>query len=164
MKRNLPALAALAMSLMSSAFVPSLKASETDKRTIITVSKPIAVQGTILPAGKYVLRLQESPSTANAIYVFNSDETQLITTVLANHAVRLKPTDNSAFSFYDSLSGEPADLHTWFYPGDESGFEFLRPQHTGAVASNAAMKAAKKTSAHSPQHTGAADPNAAGSN
>jgi hypothetical protein len=164
MKRNLPVFAALAMSLMSNAFVPSLTASELDKRTIITISQPIAVQGTILPAGKYVLRLQASPSTANAIYVFNGDETQLITTVLAIHAVRLKPADNSAFSFYDSHAGEPTALHTWFYPGDDSGFEFLEPQRTVAVASSAALKAAKKTPARSPQHTVAADPNKAGGN
>src|SRR5579864_7625308 len=140
MKRNLPVVAALAINLIGSAFVPSLKASETNKRTIITVSQPMAVQGTILPAGKYVLKLQESPSTANAIYIFNGDETRLITTVLASHTVRVKPTDNSAFSFYDSHAGEPADLHTWFYPGDDSGFEFLQPRRTLAVSSGAALK------------------------
>jgi hypothetical protein len=38
MKYNLPIFAALAISLMTSASVPSLKASEFDKKTIITVS------------------------------------------------------------------------------------------------------------------------------
>ena len=52
MKRNLPVFAALAMSLISSAFVPSLKAGEWDKKTTLTISKPVAVQGTILPAGR----------------------------------------------------------------------------------------------------------------
>jgi hypothetical protein len=37
---------------MSSAFAPSLKASETDKKTIITISQPVAVEGTLLPAGQ----------------------------------------------------------------------------------------------------------------
>jgi hypothetical protein len=164
MKRTLSVFAALAIGLMSSAFVPSLKASEMDKRTIITISQPIAVQGTILPAGKYVLKVQESPSTANAIYVFNGDETQLITTVLAIHAVRQQPADNSAFSFYDSPAGEPAALHTWFYPGDDYGFEFVQPQQTIAVASSGALRAAKKTPVRSPQHTVAADPHTAGGN
>ena len=161
MKRNLPVFAALATVLMSSSFVPSLKADEYDKRTIITISQPIDVQGTILPAGQYVLRVQDS-SSLNVVYIFNSEETQLITTVLAIHADRLQPTDKSEFSFYESRAGEPTALHTWFYPGDDSGFEFLHPQHTVAVGSSAALEAAKKTPARSPKHTVAAEPSAAG--
>src|ERR1700692_4650675 len=100
MKRNLPVFAALAMSLISSAFVPSLKAGEWDKKTTLTISKPVAVQGTILPAGQYVLRVQDSSSLQDVVFIFNSDETQLITTVLTIHANRLQPTDKSDFSFY----------------------------------------------------------------
>ena len=162
MKRNLPVFAALAMSLISSAFVPSLKAGEWDKKTTITISQPVAVQGTILPAGQYVLRVQDSSSLRDVVYIFNSEETQLITTVLAIHAGRLQPTDKSEFSFYESRAGEPTALHTWFYPGDDSGFEFLQPQHTVAVGSSAALEAAKKTPTRSPKHTVAAEPNAAG--
>ena len=61
-KRYASVFAALAMSLVSSAFVPSLKASETDEKTIITISGPVAVEGTILPAGRYVLKLDSSGS------------------------------------------------------------------------------------------------------
>jgi hypothetical protein len=138
MRRYLPVFAALATSLMSSAFVPSLKASESDEKTIITISQPIDVQGTILPAGQYVLKLQDSPSNRSFIYVFNSEETRLMTTVLAIQAYRLDPTDKSAFSFYDSPAGRPAALHTWFYPGENSGFEFLQRNHKAAGESGAA--------------------------
>jgi hypothetical protein len=128
MKRNLPLFAALAISLMSSALVPSLKASEWNERTVITISQPVSVEGTILPAGQYVLTLQDHPSSSkDVVLVFNGDETKLITTVLAIHAYRLTPTDKSEFSFYDS-PGQPAALHTWFYPGNNSGLEFLQPQ------------------------------------
>src|SRR5580658_4234910 len=120
MKRYLPVFAALAMSLMSSALVPSLKASEEDKKTIITISQPISVEGTILPAGRYVLRLLSYSSGRNVVYVFNAKETRLITTILAIHASRLRPTDDSEFKFYDASAGQPAALHTWFYPGDDS--------------------------------------------
>ena len=135
MKRNLPVFAALAMSLISSAFVPSLKAGEWDKKTTITISQPVAVQGTVLPAGQYVLRLAESPSNKDVVYVYNGEETRLITTVLTIHAYRLQPTGKSEFSFYESPAGQPAALHTWFYPGDNSGFEFLQPHHAAAAES-----------------------------
>jgi hypothetical protein len=78
MKRYLTVFAALAMSLLSSGVVPSLKASESDKKTIITISQPVTVEGTLLPAGQYVpdaagfliepgcrLRLQQRRDTAD---------------------------------------------------------------------------------------------------
>jgi hypothetical protein len=126
MKRYLTTFAALAMSLMSSAFVPSLKASESDKKTIITISQPVTVEGTLLPAGQYVLKLQDSSPSQDVVYIFNGGETRLITTVLAIHAYRQQPTDKSKFLFYETPAGQPAALHEWFYPGENDGFEFLR--------------------------------------
>jgi len=150
MIRYLPAFAALAVSLTSSTFVLSLKASEFDKKTIITISQPVAVEDTILPAGQYVLRLLDTP-TRDVVYIFNGEETRLIKTVLAIHAERSEPTGKSDFSFYDSSAGQPAALHTWFYPGDETGFEFLRPQHMATANSNATLGATRKAPTRSSQ-------------
>src|ERR1700683_1917952 len=119
MKRYLPVFAVLAMSLMNSAFVPSLKAGESDKKTTISISQPITVKGTILPAGQYVLKLDDSLYGRDVVYIFNSKETRLITTVVALHAYRLDATDKTEFSFYESSAREPAALHTWFFPGDD---------------------------------------------
>jgi hypothetical protein len=139
MKRRLFVFAALAMCLVSSAFVHSLKASDFDKRTTITISHAVAVRDTILPPGKYVLKLQDDNlSGQNVIHIFNGEGTRLITTVLAIHAYRPEPADRSQLSFYESPSGQPAALHLWFYPGDNDGFEFLRPQHRVAGVSSAA--------------------------
>jgi hypothetical protein len=138
MKRRLPVFAALAVSLISSAFVPSLKASESDRKTIITISQPISVEGTTLPAGQYVLRLQDPSTRQDVISIFNGDETRLIATVVANHAYRIQPTGKSEFSFYKSPAGQPAALHTWYYPGDDDGWEFLRPRHAVQAQPSAA--------------------------
>ncbi len=126
MKRHFPVFAALAISLMSSAFVPSLKASESDEKTIITISQPVTVEGTVLPAGRYVLKLLDTSSKRDIVSIFNGDETELIMTVLAIHAYRLRPTGEPEFSFYNQQEGKPAALHTWFYPGESDGFEFLK--------------------------------------
>ena len=126
MNRYLPVFVALAGSLVSSAFVPSLKASESDKKTIITISQPVTVEGTLLPAGQYVLKLPDSSSSQDVVYIFNGEETRLITTALAIHAYRQQPTDKSKFLFYETPAGQPAALHEWFYPGENDGFEFLR--------------------------------------
>src|ERR1700688_926901 len=128
MTNYLPVLAALATSLMSSPFIPSLNAGEVDKKTIITISHPVAVEGTILPAGQYVLKLQEDQSSRDIVHIYDADGRRLIATVLAIHAYRLQPTGDTEFEFYDSPAGQPTALHTWFYPGDNSGFEFRQPK------------------------------------
>jgi hypothetical protein len=126
MNRYFPVFAALAISLMNSAFVPSLKASESDEKTVITISQPVTVEGTVLPAGRYVLKLLDTFSSRDVISIYNGDETQLITTVLPIHAYRPQPTGEPEFSFYEAREGRPAALHTWFYPGESSGFEFVQ--------------------------------------
>src|ERR1700720_4862140 len=113
MKYNLPVFVALTISLMSSASVAALKASEIDKKTIITISQPVAVQGTILPAGQYVLKVQDLWSTGELVGIFNGDETRLIMTVHPVHAFRHAIGDKSDFSFYNSPAGPPAALRTW---------------------------------------------------
>lgn len=124
MKHHLPVFAGLAMSLMSSVSVPSLKASELDEKTVITTSQPVTVDGILLPAGRYILKLQESPFSRSVVYIFNREENRLITAVLASYAYRPEPTDNSAFSFYEPVTGEPPALRTWFYSGATAGLEF----------------------------------------
>ena len=132
MYRYLSVFAALAVSQMTSAFVPSLKASESDKKTIITISQPIAVEETVLPAGQYVLQLQDS-TNRDLVEIFNGEGTRLITTIQAIPVYRLQPASKAELSFYESPAQHPAALHTWFYPGDNIGFEFLQPKHAATA-------------------------------
>jgi hypothetical protein len=162
MKYNLPIFSVLAISLMSGVSVPSLKASEADKKTTITISQPVAVQGTILPAGQYVLRLRDYFPMRDVVSIFNSDETRLITTVAPLHATREQLADKSEFSFYGSSEGQPVALHTWFYPGDSNGYEFLQAPNAVVAGSSANLAVAKKTPARSPRHAAAAQPSATG--
>jgi hypothetical protein len=162
MKRNLPVFAALAVGLMNSSPVASLKAGEFDKKTIITISQPVAVEGTILPSGQYVLKLQDKSQVQDVIEIFNSNETALLMKILPIHASRLQPAEKTEFSFYQASAGQPAALHTWFYPGDLTGFEFVKPRHAASAMSGEAG-AAKKTPAHLPQNAAPVEPTPAGS-
>jgi hypothetical protein len=136
MKRHLSVFAALAMCLTGSAFVPSLKASQDNKETIIKIDHQVTVRGTILAPGRYTLKVRDLNS--RVVYIYNADGTRLITAALANHAYRLEPADKSLFSFYEAPSGQPAALHLWFYPGDNDGFDFPRPKQRAATDSSAA--------------------------
>jgi hypothetical protein len=128
MFRYLPVFGALASGLLSTAFVPSLKADEWDKKTNITVSRSFAVEETVLPAGHYVLRLLNSSSTRDVVEIYDGGGTRLITTVLAIPASRREPTGDPKLSFYETPAEQPAALHTWFYAGDTLGVEFLHPK------------------------------------
>ena len=117
---------ALALALLTMTLVPSAKADEWDKKTVITVKGgAVEIQGTVLEPGKYVLKLFDSQSDRRILEVFNADETRLETTILANAAYRLEPTGDTRFTFAEVPAGQPPAISTWFYPGDNYGLQFL---------------------------------------
>jgi hypothetical protein len=124
MKHYFQLFAALVLSLMGSVFAPVAKATEWDKQTNITINEPIEIQDTVLPAGSYVIRLLDSASERYVVQIFNAAQDHLITTVMAIPTYKSTAPDNSEFKFYEIKKGQPAMLHTWFYPGDNTGFEF----------------------------------------
>jgi hypothetical protein len=135
MFRYLQASALLGASLVG-ALVPSLKADDWDKKTIITINEQVAVEGVVLPPGEYVLKLLGSPSNRQIVEIFNRDETHLIGTELAISAYRLEPSGGTRVTFYETPAGQLPALRTWFYSGDRTGIEFLPPQAAAAAKAN----------------------------
>src|SRR5271154_3751648 len=131
MRSYLSTVPVLALSVMGM-FAPTVKADERDKKTNITIDQAIEVEGTVLPAGSYVLKLVE-PSDRHLVSIWNEDENRLITTVFPIPTYRLQPPDNSEFRFFESAVGQPPALHTWFYPGDQTGFEFRKAHGPATV-------------------------------
>lgn len=121
------------------AFLASLatfraSADEWDKKTILTVNQTIQVRNTVLDPGQYVFRLYSSPSDRHIVQIFNADQSQLISTVLAIPKVRLEPTGDSQFSFWETPPGTAKAMRAWFYPGDNTGQEFPYPEHLKELA------------------------------
>jgi len=133
MKHYFSALSVLAFGVIG-VLAPNVKASEWDKKTNITINKPIEVEGTALPAGSYVLKLVDSPSEQHLVRILNAEENRVIATVFTIPIYKSTPADNSEFKFYESENGQPPALHTWFYPGESVGFEF-RASRGNAVES-----------------------------
>ena len=126
MMRTLFAPAALALALFTTTLVPSARADEWNKKTVITVrGGAIQIQGTVLEPGEYVLKLLDSQADRRILQIFNVDETELETTILANAAYRLEPTGDTRFTFAEQAAGKPLAMSTWFYPGDNYGLQFL---------------------------------------
>jgi hypothetical protein len=124
MKHYIPAFAALAVSFMSSALVPALKADQSNKKTEITVHQPISVEGTVLSPGSYVMKVLYSPGDQSIVQIFDAETNHLINTIFAIPAYRVAPTDEGTLEFYATRDGQPTALHTWFYSGDTNGFAF----------------------------------------
>ena len=103
----------------------NVDADEFDKKTIITTNAPIKIpNNTVLPAGKYMIRLFDTQGTRNIVQVFNEDGTRIYATFLGIPNYRLEPSDETVITFWETPSGEPLALRSWFYPGDTYGLEF----------------------------------------
>ena len=102
-----------------------------DKRTRVTFNTPVEIPGVsaqVLPAGTYVFRLMDSSSDRHIVQILNKDETHLYANVLAIPNYRLRATDKTVMTFSERRSGEPQAIRAWFYPGDNSGQEFVYPK------------------------------------
>jgi hypothetical protein len=149
MKHYLHTMAVLAVALTVSALLPSLKADEWDKKTTFTIDQSIDVQGTVLPPGSYVMKLLSTSADRDTVQIFNARENHIFATILATPTYRLTVPADTELKFYDVVTGQPPALHTWFYPGDNVGYEF------GLGRGNAAAEAARKNMAPPTSNTGA---------
>jgi hypothetical protein len=119
------------VSLVALAVSPAVKASEFDKKTIVTFSAPVEIPGVgaqVLPAGTYVFTLVDSLSDRNIVRVWNKDQTHVFATILAIPNYRLKATSKTVMTFRERAAGSPEAIRAWFYPGDNSGQEFVYPK------------------------------------
>jgi len=121
-------LAVASIGLLGVALAPSGRADEWNKKTILTVNETIQVPNKVLPPGKYVIKLLDSPSNRHVVQIFDGDETHLLTTILAIPNYRLQPTGKTVFGFWETPPGQPKALRAWFYPGDNFGQEFAYPK------------------------------------
>jgi hypothetical protein len=103
-------------------------ADESDQATTITFSQPIQIPGQVLPAGTYLFKLVDSDSDRNLVQIFNADRTVLYATVQTIETERQDPTGHTVVSLAEQGTGQPDALLKWFYPGRETGNEFLYPK------------------------------------
>jgi hypothetical protein len=148
MTRFVVAMASVGM--LGVALSSSARADEWNKKTVMTVSEPIQVPNKVLPAGTYVIKLLDSPSDRHIVQIFNADETQIQTTILAIPNYRIQPTGKTVFSFWETPPGQPKALRAWFYPGDNFGQEFAYPKSAAVQIAAVAHQQVPTTEATQP--------------
>jgi hypothetical protein len=100
-------------------------ADEENQMTKISFSEAVQVPGTVLPAGTYQFVLARNESNHNIVQIFNADGTRLYATVQTVPAERRRETDGTSITLAQRPDGQPDALVTWFYPGNDTGHEFL---------------------------------------
>ena len=99
-----------------------------NKRTVVTFTQPVEIPGQILPSGTYTIELYESFGNRHVVRIYNADRSKLIATVLAIPNQRLTPTGDNVMKFTERPGNAPDALKAWFYPGNNSGQEFVYPK------------------------------------
>lgn len=108
--------------------VPRATADEADQKTVFTFSAPVEIPGQVLPAGTYIFKLADSSSDRNIVQVFSEDGNHLYGTFLAIPHQRQYPANKPIITFEERAANSPDAVKAWFYPGDDSGHEFVYPK------------------------------------
>jgi len=110
--------------LVCAAFLPAASASDLDQLTELTLSEPVEIPSGILPAGTYWFRLLNTDSEQNIVQIFTEDW-QLRATVSTIPVERRQVTGATEVEFAERPHDQPPALLKWFYPGTQTGHEFL---------------------------------------
>jgi len=105
-------------------------ADEWNKRTVFQFNEPVAIPGNVLPAGKYVFELAKSDSNQSVVLVYSEDskgKESLIATLLTIPEQASQIPAKPIVQFEERPSGSPEAIHSWFYPGEQTGWEFIYP-------------------------------------
>jgi hypothetical protein len=132
------------LALMSSLIAPAF-ADEWNKETKLEFSAPVEVPGKVLTPGKYVFKLLDSESDRNIVEIFSEDANgnqSLVTTILAIPDYREETPDKPIIQFEERTKGSPEAIHSWFYPGENTGWEFVYPKTERLTSSNTTPAAA----------------------
>jgi hypothetical protein len=114
--------------VLCAVFLTAARADIWDKKTIVTFGDSVEVPGQVLPPGTYVFKLADSASDRHIVQIWNEDQTQLLATIRAIPNYRLAPPEKTILEFDERPSDSPMALHSWFYPGDSTGQEFVYPK------------------------------------
>ena len=116
--------------LLGATLAPSARADQWDKKTIVTFNDAVEIPGQVLPAGTYVFRLADSISNRHIVQIWNADEDQVLVTIMTIPNTRFETPDDSLFEFDERPGDSPQALKVWFYPGNNTGEEFIYSRYS----------------------------------
>jgi len=125
---RLAAVASLGLTLTLLMMLPVARGSEADQATKLTFNQSVHLPARVLPAGTYWFVVP----APGFVQIFNSDRSQVITTLQDISAERSQATGKTEITFVDRGEMQPAAIVTWFYPGRTTGHEFVYAKQESA--------------------------------
>ena len=129
----------LSGSLALSVFITKpVMADDWNKRIDFQFSVPVEIPGRVLTPGKYLSELVNSDSDRNIVQVYSEDSNgkqSPVTMIQAVPAYIENISDKPVIHFEERPSGAPQAIHSWFYPGEHTGWEFVYPKVNSLAAS-----------------------------
>jgi len=121
---------ALFSMLFGALLIPGARADQWDKKTIVTFGESVRIPGQVLPAGTYVFKLADTLSDRHIVQIWNTEENQLIAMIRTIPNTRFEAPEQSLFEFEERPSDSPPALKVWFYPGNNTGEEFVYSRYS----------------------------------
>jgi hypothetical protein len=115
---------------LTSVVAQPARADEWNKKTEFEFSGPVEIPGKVLTAGKYVFQIADSASDRNTVEIFSEDSNgkeTLVTTLIAVPEYMDETPEKPMVHFEERHAGAPEAIQSWFYPGDNTGWEFIYP-------------------------------------
>jgi len=120
------ALICLVFTVNANAQTPNAAAQTSRQEITFTLESPLEVPATLLPAGEYLLR-REQTSGHPIVRIFKGDGTTLITTVIGIPVELQTAFDDSMIAIYETGNGAAPALRALFFSADPVGIEFVYP-------------------------------------
>ena len=111
--------------VLFAALSTSVRGDTWNKKTIVTFPHAVEIPGQVLPAGTYVFKLADGPSNRHIVQIWNGEETQILATIMTVPNYRRDAADTTLFEFDERPGDSPMAIRYWFYPGENSGEEFI---------------------------------------
>lgn len=105
-------------------FCGLLWASTDEEVTVFNFTAPIEVPGKVLPAGKYLFKLDQHEEL-NVVKIESPDERKVFGVFLVKPDYTLRAPRTPGLIFEQRGPGAPLAIKAWFYPGDKFGNEFI---------------------------------------
>jgi hypothetical protein len=144
MKNKLYALCLGGFLTLTSFLGQPAKADEWNKKIEFQFSGEVQIPGKVLPAGKYVFQLLDSQSDRNIVQIFSENSNgkdSLVATLMAIPEVTADTPDKPLVKLDERPTGTPEAIHSYFYPGENTGWEFIYPKGTASQPTATLMPA-----------------------
>jgi LPXTG-motif cell wall-anchored protein len=109
-----------------------IMADEGNKKIEFEFAAPVQIPGHLLAPGKYVFELMDTAfSDRNMVQIFSEDSNgkeTLIATIETVSDTTPNTPEKATIHFEERSSGAPEAIHSWYYPGDDTGWEFVYPK------------------------------------